>query len=74
MKHRSQESRLLDWMATGRPITALGALSRFGVLRLAARIERLRKQGNRIRTDTVVRRGKHYASYKLVLDTRNARI
>jgi len=65
VKRRSQESRLIDWMATGRPITALQALSRFGVGRLAARVNRLRKQGHRIQAEMVTRKGKTFASYRL---------
>lgn len=62
---RSQEQAVIDWLATGRRLTSLQALNRWGVARLAARIERLRKQGHRIVSDRVSRGGKCFAAYRL---------
>jgi Helix-turn-helix domain len=64
---RTQADRVLDWMATGKGITPLQALKRFGCLRLGARIHQLKKDGHRIRTDLVRKNGKTVAEYRLNL-------
>lgn len=62
---RSQQDKIIDYLATGRSITPLQALSRFGCMRLGARIYQLKKDGHRIQTDMVRRKGKTFASYRL---------
>ena len=62
---RSQQDKIIDYLATGRSITPLQALSRFGCMRLGARIYQLKKDGHRIKTDMVRRKGKTFASYRL---------
>lgn len=62
---RSQEDRILCYLATGKPINPMLALRRFGCFRLGARIWSLREDGHDIRTERVTRRGKTFASYKL---------
>jgi hypothetical protein len=44
-------------------ITPLEALEHYGCMRLAARIQELRKQGFSVLTKNVERNGKHYAKY-----------
>lgn len=61
----SQSDRVINWLATGRSLTPLQALSRWGVMRLSARVKDLRKDGHDIQTDRVTKRGKTYASYRL---------
>jgi hypothetical protein len=62
---RTQAQRIIDHLATGRPLTAIDALKRFGCFRLAARILDLRNDGHRI-TSRVEKCGdKRFASYRL---------
>lgn len=62
---RTQNARILDFMATGRPITPMVALRRFNSLRLGARIYDLKRQGHNI-TSRMVRRGDtKVAEYRL---------
>lgn len=61
----SQESQLIRHLKRG-PITPLQALSRYGILRLAARINSLRGKGHKIDTQMIERDGKRYAKYRLV--------
>ena len=62
----SQTTEILDWLNTGKPITALEALDNFGCFRLAARIADIRGKGIEVKTDTVkTRTGKSIAQYSL---------
>lgn len=62
---RSQSARIIDYLATGRPLTPLVALRRFSTLRLGARILELKRQGHPI-TSRLVKRGEaHVAEYRL---------
>ena len=63
--NRAQSARIIDYLATGKPVTPLLALRRWGVFRLSGRIYDLREDGHKIRTDRVTRRGKTFASYRL---------
>lgn len=65
MNTRAQKDRILDHLATGRPLTPIAALKRFGCFRLGARIWDLKRDGHRIQTDMVTRKGKTFASYRL---------
>jgi hypothetical protein len=47
------------------PITPLEALKLYGVMRLASRINELRDAGHEIVTDTITRKGKRFAQYRL---------
>lgn len=62
---RSQEDRILCYLATGKPINPMLALRRFGCFRLGARIWSLRKGGHDIASERVTRRGKTFAQYRL---------
>jgi hypothetical protein len=48
------------------PVTPMDALRECGSFRLAARIKDLRDRGYAIKTDSVTRNGKTFASYRLV--------
>lgn len=45
-------------------ITPLQAMSKYGIMRLAARIYDLREAGLRIETETVTKGNKHWARYR----------
>ena len=62
---RSQSERILDYMATGKGITPLTALKRFGCFRLGARVWDLKRAGHRIETRRVNRNGATVAEYRL---------
>ena len=61
----SQATRILGHLASGKAITPLQALSRFGCLRLGARVYELKRRGHRIATDIVSKGGKRVAEYRL---------
>ncbi len=61
----SQASRILGYMVSGKAITPLQAFSRYGCLRLGARIHELKRRGHRIDTDMVRKGGKLVAKYSL---------
>ena len=46
----SQEAQILHYLRSGRPLTQLDAVKRFGCLRLGARIYDLRREGHAIKT------------------------
>lgn len=62
----SSTQRLRRWILSGKPITPLQALDKFGCLRLGARIMDLRNEGYNIVTKMVEKNGKRFARYKLV--------
>lgn len=63
---KSQTSMIFQHMRARDHITALEALGLYGVFRLAARIEELRRRGVKITTDVVYDvTGKRYARYRL---------
>ena len=62
----NQGKEILKYLETGRALTPLDALSKFGCFRLAARIYTLRKEGKVILTDNVKKNGKTYARYRLI--------
>lgn len=65
MSRRTQNDRIIDYLATGRPLTPIVALRRFSVFRLGARVHELKRQGHPI-TSRLVRRGEaHVAEYRL---------
>lgn len=61
----NQSDRILKHLSTGRSITPLSALNRWGCFRLAPRIRELREAGYRIETHIIKRGGKRYAGYML---------
>lgn len=62
---RSQNARLIDYLATGKSITPIEALNKWGVFRLSGRILELRQAGHRIDTTMIKRNGKRFAAYAL---------
>lgn len=65
--YSSQSKLILDHLYRTGQITQLEALAEYSVMRLASRINDLRKAGWRILTENTVNKatGKHYATYKL---------
>ena len=61
----SQEKQILRHLQSGRSITPFEALEFYGCLRLASRIENLRKTYPDIETNIIGHKGKKYASYRL---------
>ena len=60
----TQTQRILSHLKR-RTLTAHQAWDRYGILRLAARINELRNQGYRISTETVKKDGKSWARYRM---------
>jgi hypothetical protein len=60
----SQTTRIYGHLTRG-SITPLQALRRYGVFRLAARINDLRKRGHSIKTERVEQGGKSFARYSM---------
>ena len=70
MRTESQNYKILQWMMEKGPITPLDALSKFGCMRLAARIKDLRGKGYSIITEEQVHNKDDgtrvsYAAYRL---------
>ena len=62
----TQAQSILRFLQSGRALTPLQALSRFGCMRAAARIKDLRALGYRIKTTRInVGRAKKVASYSM---------
>lgn len=67
MNAKSQCEEILKHLQSGRSLSPLEALERYGCFRLGGRIYDLKKQGHKIKTIMVEKNGKHFASYKLVI-------
>ena len=65
MKTKSANQKLRSWVLSGKSITPLQALQKFGILRLGARILDMRNDGHNIITEMIERDGKRFARYKL---------
>lgn len=66
----SQNQQILKHLKSGKSLTPLEALKRFGCWRLSGRILELRQQGWPVVTRTVRRGGKAYASYRMAYSGR----
>ena len=62
----TQNQQIKSYLEQGKTITPLQALNKFGCIRLAARVNDLRKEGLNITTKIVTKDGKTFASYRLV--------
>jgi hypothetical protein len=63
MQTISQTEQIRKYLKSGRKLTQLGAIARFGCLRLGARIHELRHDGEPVCSRLVTRNGKHFAEY-----------
>lgn len=59
----TQNALVLQYLKSGKPVTALFALDRWRIMRLAARIADLRRAGHEISTTLVTFGKKRYAQY-----------
>jgi biotin operon repressor len=55
---------LKNYLLSGKSITGLQALKRWGTIRLAVYIQRLRNDGYKIKTEMVTEKGKTFARYR----------
>lgn len=65
MKTKSAKQKLRNWILSGKAITPIQALDKFGIFRLSARILELRNEGWNIDTKMIEKNGKKFAQYKL---------
>lgn len=63
---KSATEKLESWLWRGYSITQLQALEKWGCMRLAARINDLRKIGMPIITHIIKENGKSFAKYKII--------
>ncbi len=61
----TQKAHILEYLRSGRSLTALDALHHFSCFRLAPRVLELRLAGHDIQTEMVRRGNKSYAQYRL---------
>ena len=61
----SKCDRIRSWLRSGRSITPVEALNRFGALWMTARIHELHRQGMPIVTERVQRNGATVARYRM---------
>lgn len=66
----TQTQAILNWLEKA-PITPQEALQHIGCMRLASRIDELRKKGFVIVTEMVQQNGKEHARYHLSKETRH---
>jgi hypothetical protein len=64
-KRPAQSLMIMKYLATGKPITALQALNKFGCFRLAARIHEMRSEGLAINEKTINKNGKRFSQYQI---------
>jgi len=62
----SQEKQILNHLQSGKRLTQLQALKKFGCFRLSARIGGLKAKGYDISTTPIKKNGKRFAQYHLV--------
>lgn len=65
MDRKSQNEMVLHHLQSGRSLSPLEALERYGIFRLGARCYDLKKQGHKIVTNIVTKNQKRFAEYKL---------
>lgn len=65
MRKRSQNARIIDYLARGRTLTPLEALRRFGAFRLGARVHDLKRQGHLITSKLIKCGDTRVAQYRL---------
>lgn len=66
MKKLTQEAAILRWLRSGKGLTPIEALRRFGCFRLSARCHDLRNKGYPIRKTLITVDGSTFARYRLV--------
>ena len=61
----SQNKQILKYLESGKKLTPIEALNKFGCFRLSARILDLRKNNHNIITENITRNGKTFARYSM---------
>ena len=59
----SQTSQILKHLKSGKKLTAIQALEKFGCFRLAARIGEIKEIGVDVKKHTIEKNGKRFAQY-----------
>lgn len=67
---KSQMVQITNWLTSGKKLTALQALQRFGCMRLAARISELKGFGWDVQRVMIKKDGKKYAQYFIPKESR----
>jgi sulfur transfer protein SufE len=62
---KSQNASILKHLTEGKTINPAQAMSMFGCMRLAARINDLRNAGFAVISETIRKNSKHYSQYRL---------
>lgn len=65
MDQQSQNEMVLNHLKSGKKLSPLEALERYGIFRLGARCYDLKKQGHLIVTQMVIKNGKRFAEYRI---------
>jgi hypothetical protein len=65
MNTQSANKKLRQWVLSGKAITPIQALEKWGIFRLGARILELRQEGHNIVTTMMEKNGKRFAKYQL---------
>lgn len=69
MATKTQRTKLVKRLSSGKNLTVTEAVSKFGIKRLAARIHELREEGFPIYTNRVAaRNGRQVTAYRLNVD------
>ena len=58
-------SKILRHLQSGRTLTALQCLDKFGTMRLGARVHELRSEGHAITSEIITKGGKKFARYSM---------
>lgn len=61
----SQNEKIKNYLLSGKSLTPIQALNKFGCFRLASRINNLRNEGLKISTTIVNKNNKKFAEYKI---------
>ena len=62
---KTQNENVKGWLKSGKTISPLQALNKFGIFRLASRISDLKNEGLRIEKKMIYEHPVKYAQYKL---------
>tara|TARA_R100001440_G_scaffold68148_1_gene89588 strand:+ start:750 stop:956 length:207 start_codon:yes stop_codon:yes gene_type:complete len=65
MPELTQNQKILEYLKSGKKLTPITALNKFGCFRLSARIYNLKEEGHNIITENITRQGKTFAEYSL---------
>lgn len=61
----TQNQKIKTHLLSGKSLTPIQALNKFGCFRLASRVNDLRNEGLKITTEIVKKNKKRFASYKI---------